>query len=230
MNIFYSPGVSGNFHILPESESKHAAQVLRMQKGDRAMIFDGSGGKFVVEIIESHPRKCEVRILEKEIIERRNFYLHIAIAPTKMNERMEWFLEKATEIGIDEITPVICSRSERRNTNHDRFEKVIIAAMKQSMNPWLPVLNEHISFEEFIKNSNQGFIAHCHESKKNHLKNVNSVDNKYIVIVGPEGDFTETEVELAIKSGWQEVSLGTPRLRTETAGVVACHTINMMKS
>lgn len=230
MNIFYSAEVTGNYHTLYEGESKHAVQVLRMKKGDTAILLDGVGGKYHAEILNAHPRKCELQISLIEKIARRNFHLHIAIAPTKMNERMEWFLEKATEIGIDEITPIICDRSERRVTNHDRFMKVIIAAMKQSMNPWLPVLNEQMNFDEFIAKYPDGFIAHCMNSEKTLLKNCIFQQKDFNVLIGPEGDFTENEVEKAVQAGRKPVSLGNARLRTETAGIVACHTINMLKS
>lgn len=230
MNIFYSPGVSSGFHTLTENESKHAAQVLRMKKGDRAIVLDGTGGKHTVEILDPHPRKCEVAVIESEFTKLRNFFLHIAIAPTKMNERMEWFLEKATEIGIDEITPLICMRSERRQTNHERFEKVIVAAMKQSMNPWKPVLNEQCDFDDFLKKCKPGFMAHCMETEKLLLKNFDKSIDHFDIMIGPEGDFTEKEVQQATQAGWISVSLGNSRLRTETAGVVACHTVNLLKA
>jgi 16S rRNA (uracil1498-N3)-methyltransferase len=228
MNVFYSKNITGNTHHLSDSESKHAVQVLRMKIGDKAILFDGVGGKYIVEIATAHPRKCELLILEKDYSEHLNFHVHIAIAPTKMNERMEWFLEKATEIGIDEITPVICDRSERRQINMERFEKVLVAAMKQSMNPWLPLLNEPESFINFVKTNNSGYIAHCNKGEKILLKKILNTNKNYTILIGPEGDFTPEEIQLANDNGWQNISLGESRLRTETAGLVACTTINLI--
>jgi len=230
MNVFYSSGVSGSSHILSESESKHAVQVLRMKKGEKAILLDGAGGQYIVVILDPHPKKCEVAIISSDFTDRRNFYLHIAIAPTKMNDRMEWFLEKATEIGIDEITPVICTRSERRLTNHERFQKVVVAAIKQSMNPWLPVMNEQCELTHFLNTQQPGLIAHCMQGEKKSFKEINVSANRYTILIGPEGDFSEEELNEATKCGWQSVSLGNNRLRTETAGIVACHTINFLKS
>lgn len=230
MNIFYCPIITNDKVTLDETESQHAVKVLRLVEGDRIILFDGKGGKYEAEIDHPHHKKCRVSITKKEFISNRCFHLHIAIAPTKMNDRMEWFLEKATEIGIDEITPVICDRSERRATNHERFEKVLIAAMKQSMNPWLPLLNEQMDLKLFLEKSDPGFIAHCMESNKTLLKNCNFKENRYTILIGPEGDFTEAEVKLASDKKWKPVSLGESRLRTETAGIVACHTVNLFKS
>jgi len=230
MNIFYFPDLVDNQVTLDETESQHAVKVLRLVAGDSIILFDGKGGKYEGEIEQPHHKKCVVNITKKEIISKRPFNLHIAIAPTKMNDRMEWFLEKATEIGIDEITPIICDRSERRTTNHERFEKVLIAAMKQSMNPWLPVLNQQIDFNKFIDSNEQGFVAHCMDSDKEPLKNLLPAKDAITILIGPEGDFTEDEVATAILRGWEPVSLGDNRLRTETAGLVACHTVNLIKS
>lgn len=230
MNIFYCPEITNDKVILDETESQHAIKVLRLVQGDRIILFDGKGGKYEGEIDQPHHKKCGVTITKKEFIPKRSFHLHIAIAPTKMNDRMEWFLEKATEIGVDEITPVISERSERRTINHDRFEKVLIAAMKQSMNPWLPVLNEQIEFKLFLEKTNPGFIAHCMETEKTPLKNCNFKQNNFTVLIGPEGDFTESEIRSAFDKEWKPISLGDSRLRTETAGIVACHTVNLLKN
>lgn len=186
--------------------------------------------KCIAEIVHPNHKKCEVKIIERQNTPPRSSYLHIAIAPTKINDRMEWFLEKATEIGIDEITPVICNRSERRQTNHDRFEKVLIAAMKQSMNPWLPRLNQQIDFSKFIEITKPGFIAHCMDTSKRPLKDLLPAKESITILIGPEGDFTEDEVAKAIEKDWQTVSLGESRLRTETAGLVACHTVNLLNN
>ncbi len=230
MNVFYCSEIDNEIIALDESESLHATRVLRLLTGDKICILDGKGKKCIAEIVNPHHKKCECKIIEQAIVPPKTFHLHIAIAPTKMNDRMEWFLEKATEIGIDEITPVICNRSERRQTNHDRFEKVLIAAMKQSMNPWLPILNPQIDFNKFIELHPNGFIAHCNDSPKHPLKEKLPAKGEINLLIGPEGDFTMEEVNLAALAGWIPVSLGESRLRTETAGVVACHTVNLLQS
>ncbi|MBL0341779.1 MAG: 16S rRNA (uracil(1498)-N(3))-methyltransferase [Bacteroidetes bacterium] len=230
MNIFYCPVIVDDNVTLDETESQHAVKVLRLVKGEHILLFDGIGGKYEGEIDQPHHKKCMVKITKKEFIAKGSFHLHMAIAPTKMNDRMEWFLEKATEIGIHEITPVICDRSERKNTNHDRFEKVLIAAMKQSMNPWLPVLHEQMDLKLFLEKTAPGFIAHCMKTEKSPLKNCILNQEKITILIGPEGDFSETEVVLASEKGWKPISLGDSRLRTETAGIVACHTVNLLKS
>jgi 16S rRNA (uracil1498-N3)-methyltransferase len=155
------------------------------------------------------------------------FQLHLVVAPTKMNDRYEWFLEKATEIGIQEITPIICDRSERKVINIERFEKIILSAMKQSNELYLPKLNPTISFKEFMKHKNKGLqlIAHCEETDKKTLKSVLQSNTDVTVLIGPEGDFSEKEIALALEQNYIPVSLGNTRLRTETAAVVACHSV-----
>jgi 16S rRNA (uracil1498-N3)-methyltransferase len=155
------------------------------------------------------------------------FRLHLAVAPTKMNDRFEWFLEKATEIGIQEITPIICDRSERKVINLERFEKIVLSAMKQSNEMFLPKLNDAVSFKEFIKQKNQGlqFIAHCEETDKKSLKESLQPNENVTLLIGPEGDFSEKEIALALENNYKPVTLGNTRLRTETAAVVACHSV-----
>ena len=230
MNIFYCHNVLGPVLLLDENESQHAVKVLRLSAGDHVLVMDGKGSICTAEIINPHHKKCECKVLEKSISPKRPFHLHLAIAPTKLNDRMEWFLEKAPEIGVEEITPVICARSERRQTNHERFNKVLVAAMKQSMNPWLPVLNEQQDLGKFLAQNEPGFIAHCMNSSRTALKNTNLDSTRITVLIGPEGDFTEAEVLTALQKQWTPVSLGETRLRPETAGLVACHTVTMLKS
>lgn len=230
MHLFYIPGVSGSSIQLDETESKHAIRVLRLEKGEKVNVVDGKGGFYQAEIADANPKKCLLRILEStQNFGKRNFHLHIAIAPTKNNERMEWFLEKATEIGIDEITPLITERSERKNVNNERLEKIIVSAIKQSVKAYLPVLNEPQSFKNFLKQPSAGkkFIAYVEEKQPVHLKNLVEKCDDVLILIGPEGDFSPDEVQLAIKNGFQPVSLGDSRLRTETAGVVACHIVNL---
>ena len=230
MNVFYTPFLNDDVFILDENESQHAVKVLRLNAGESVLVMDGKGTICKVIITNPHPRKCECKILERNVAMKRSFHLHIAIAPTKMNDRMEWFLEKATEIGVEEITPVICSRSERRQTNHERFQKVLMAAMKQSINPWLPILNEQEDLDKFLLGHEPGFIAHCMESEKSPLQKSDLSSERITILIGPEGDFTEAELKAATAKNWTPVSLGNTRLRTETAGIVACHTITLLKS
>jgi 16S rRNA (uracil1498-N3)-methyltransferase len=230
MQIFYSPVIVNNETVLDESESKHAVRVLRLGAGSQVMLYNGSGGIFLGEITDAHPRKCRIRILENEHPDSHNaFQLHLAIAPTKNMDRLEWFLEKATEIGVGEITLLLCDHSERKSVKADRLEKKLISAMKQSGNAFLPKLNPMIPFGEFIRitGSAQKFIAHCHPGEKPHLKNALGKTDEFLVIIGPEGDFSEPEVEQAKAHGFREISLGNSRLRTETAGIVACMIVHL---
>jgi len=232
MHVFFIPDIDSNdLVILDEDESKHCIKVLRLGKGDHIHLIDGIGGFYTAEITEGDQKKCNLQILDK-ITEygKRNFYVHIAIAPTKSMERFEWFLEKATEIGIDEITPVICENSERKTIRKERLERIIISAMKQSLKAYKPVLNDLSEFKDFIeKNINgQKYIAHCHEGIKSHLKTVYSPGEDAVILIGPEGDFFLREVTMAKTRGFKEISLGNSRLRTETAGVIACHTISLL--
>ena len=230
MQLFYVPNISGSEIILDETESKHAIRVLRLQKGNRVQVVDGKGGFYETQITDANPKKCRLSIVNS-ILEfgKRNFNLHIAIAPTKNIDRFEWFLEKATEIGIDEITPLLTSHSERKTVNPERLEKILVSAMKQSLKAYLPKLNELTSFKELIINnkSENKFIAWCDEIQKTHLKNLATKRNNTLILIGPEGDFSSDEVKLAIENGFKVVSLGESRLRTETAGIVACHIVNL---
>ena len=233
LKLFYTPDFVGQSDIclLPEEETQHAVKVLRLQAGERVHLVNGKGALFEAEIVWAHSKHCEVKITQS-IFEygKRNFYLHVAIAPTKMNERFEWFLEKAAEIGIDEITPLLCRFSERKELKLPRMEKVLISAMKQSVKAYLPKLNEMCSFNQFIKTAGaeQKFIAHCRENDKKLLSKTCAAQSKVLILIGPEGDFSEEEVSAAIQEEFVSVSLGNSRLRTETAGVVACHTVNLI--
>ena len=231
MNLFYIPDIE-NSSYLSEEESSHAVRVLRMKSGDRLFAIDGKGGFFEAEIANPYPKHCEINIINKKInFNKRNHYLHIAIAPTKNIERLEWFLEKATEIGIDEITPIICRFSERKNIKNERLEKVIVSAMKQSLKAYLPTLNPLTTFDDFLKNQQENtakFIAHCYDDEKTLLKNAYQKGNNAVILIGPEGDFSKEEVEKALNNNFKPISLGNSRLRTETAGIVACHTVNLL--
>jgi 16S rRNA (uracil1498-N3)-methyltransferase len=232
MQLFYTPGLNSNEYTLDEQESKHCIKVLRMHNGDELNLIDGIGNLYTAAIINDNYKACKLRIIDiKKEFEKRDYWLHIAIAPTKNIERFEWFLEKATEIGIDEITPIISEKSERKQVNNERLERIIISAMKQSIKAYKPKLNEAISFKNFISvkdNSKSKFIAHCIDSEKQELKNIYKKTGNAIVLIGPEGDFSQNEVNTAVNNAYSPVSLGNSRLRTETAGVVACHTINLL--
>ena len=231
MHIFYTPDISGNNYTLNETESKHCVRVLRLDKGDEITLVDGCGGYFTAEIADPNPKRCLVNVIKSELnFGLRNFQIHVAIAPTKNIERMEWFLEKATEIGISRVIPILCQHSERKEIKHERLEKVMVSAMKQSLKAYLPQLDDLTKLSDLINQPFEGlkFIAHCGEQHRELLKNRIVPNHNYLILIGPEGDFSPEEIELALKSGFQAVSLGDSRLRTETAGVVACHTLNLM--
>lgn len=232
MHIFYVPNIDNEFCCLSEEESKHCVKVLRLSKGDNVVLIDGIGGYYEAEIFEPHPKHCQLKIIQKtNDYGKREYSIHIAIAPTKNIDRIEWFIEKAVEIGVDELTPIICQHSERKNINIDRLEKIILSAMKQSMKAYKPRLNNAITFSEFIKKEHNGckFIAHCSDTEKISLKSAVTTENHYTILIGPEGDFSPEEINMAMNNNFKCVHLGPSRLRTETAGVVACHTINLLK-
>ena len=231
MHLFYIPEIKGGKLSLNEVESKHCVRVLRLTEGDKVQLVDGRGGFFDAEIEHANPKKCALKILTKQLNSTHHpYYLHIAIAPTKNIDRMEWFLEKSTEIGIDEITPLLCRYSERKNLKPERLKNILISAMKQSLKAYLPSLNELTNFKDFVGQPFEGkkFIAHCYEGQKIALKTNIQPEDKVLILIGPEGDFSEEEVELAKANGFTEITLGKSRLRTETAGVVACHTVNLI--
>lgn len=233
MQLFYTPNINltASTFVLDEAESKHAIKVLRLNAGDKIYLVNGKGTFFEAEITQAHQKKCELRILSSTTETNTKPDIHIAIAPTKNNDRLEWFVEKATEIGITEITPVICQRSERKTLKIDRLEKTAVAAMKQSLKATLPRINEPVSFKDFIKNTPKQtnlFIAHCLVNQEKHLSQLCTKNEPSIVLIGPEGDFTKAEIDLAIKNHFKPISLGKSRLRTETAGIVTCHTINLI--
>lgn len=226
MSLFYVPNLT-SAHILPEEESQHAVKVLRLQVGSAIEIVDGNGGFYIARITNPHPKHCGFEIIEsKNEFGKRNYRLHIAIAPTKNIERLEWFIEKATEIGIDEITPIVCRFSERKIVKDERLQKIVVSAAKQSVKAYFPKLNPLCTFEELMKNhqASQKFIAHCYDEDKKTLQNEIVKTSDVLILIGPEGDFSKEEVQKAINLGFIPISLGESRLRTETAGVVACCT------
>jgi len=231
MQLFYAPDLIGDRYTLPEQESKHCIRVLRMQTGDQINLTDGKGNMFLAELISEDPRHCEVKLVERQKeYGKRNYNIHVAIAPTKNINRFEWFLEKTTEIGIDEITPVICQRSERKVVKVERLSKVITAAMKQSVKAYHPQLHEATRFKDLLQTDFKGqkFIAYVEEGEHPLLQSVYTKGGDALILVGPEGDFSPEEVKIALTNGYKTVSLGDSRLRTETAGVVAVHSITLM--
>ena len=229
MQLFYNATINEATETFSfdREESKHIIKVLRKKDGDILFVTNGLGFLFKTEIVLASDSKCTVQMVSFEKAAAAPFQLHLVVAPTKMNDRYEWFLEKATEIGIQEITPIICDRSERKVINIERFEKIILSAMKQSNELYLPKLNPAISFKEFMKQKNKGLqlIAHCEETDKKTLKSVLQSNTDVTVLIGPEGDFSEKEIALALEQNYIPVSLGNTRLRTETAAVVACHSV-----
>ena len=233
MHIFYTPDIETNQYTMNEAESKHCIRVLRLSIDDKICLLDGKGGYYIAKITDNHYKRCSVKVIENtQNYGMRSFNLHIAIASTKNIDRFEWFIEKACEIGIDEITPLLCQRSERKIIKPERLNKILISAIKQSVKAYLPKFNDLTKFNDFIKlttnNDSQKFIAHCLDNDKKAIKDIYIKKNNAVILIGPEGDFSETEIQSAIENKYKAVSLGNSRLRTETAGVVACHTVNFL--
>lgn len=230
-NLFYAPGITLPVFQLSTEESKHLVKVLRMKAGDEILFTDGKGMLYHCRIAEANPRGCFVEVLKEEKgADRRNFFLQMAVAPTKNINRFEWFLEKATEMGIDRITPFISEHSERKTVKTERLNRVITAAMKQSLKTFHPVLDEAVRFEELIRQPFEGekFIAYIDSAVTLELSKAYHRGSHALILIGPEGDFSPEEVEAAKSFGFVPVKLGPSRLRTETAAVAACHTINLL--
>lgn len=235
MYLFYCPDIEKE-QVLSEEESGHCVRVLRYTRGDEILITDGRGITYTARITNPNPKHCEFEVVSSEKQQKHHScYLHMAIAPTKNVERIEWFVEKCTEIGVDEITPLLCRFSERKQLRTDRLEKIIMSAAKQSLTPYLPKLNELTDYRDFMRDckETERYIAHCYKDDKRELKDEvlrhNGEQNRHIVVlIGPEGDFSEQEISEALEKGFVPVGLGPSRLRTETAGIVACHTVDLL--
>ncbi len=237
MNLFYIPNLkiatdTNNWFIdLPTDEAKHATKVLRLAVQDEVSVTDGEGVMLRTNVVAINKKQCVLKVntMLKDY-GKRDFRIHIAVAPTKNIKRFEWFLEKATELGIDEITPIITHHSERRDIKLDRENKVIAAAMKQSLKAYHPILNEAVTLKKFFEQNRDEdlFIAHLVDEKQLLLKNASKAKRSVCILIGPEGDFSDEEVNTAIAKGFKTVSLGNTRLRTETAALAACFTINMI--
>ena len=219
---FYIPDLSENIITLPEETSKHVVQVLRMVKGEQLLLTNGLGQKSKVVIEDDNRKRCTVTIIESTNEESAPVNVTVAISLIKNASRFEWFLEKATEIGVNNIIPMVCERTEKEKFRHDRLNAILISAMLQSQQVWLPKLGEPISFQKVIEQQEEieKFIAHCLPEKKIQLSTIRK-NRSSIILIGPEGDFTENEIKDAIEKGFQPVALGKTRLRTETAGIVA---------
>lgn len=232
MNLFYEPDINQQQIVtLNKDDSAHLVRVLRAKNGDTVHLTDGQGFIYECIVIDSNPKKCRVENVKKEAgKDVRPFKLQIAIAPTKNISRFEWFLEKSTEIGIDDIIPLLCDHSERKVIKSERLNRVLIAAMKQSLKSHLPVLKELMKFNELIHMPFEGqkYIAYVDEAQDNELVDLCQKNIDTLVLIGPEGDFSKEEISAAVKQGFIPVKLGPSRLRTETAGVVACHTVNLV--
>jgi 16S rRNA (uracil1498-N3)-methyltransferase len=222
MHAFYIATLTSQLKsiYLNEEESKHACRVMRLTMGDSVELLDGRGGRYKAKIVSDHPKKCEVEITEYKFEQQHPFEIHLAIAPTKNADRIEWLIEKATELGLTKLSLIQTDRSERKLMKSDRLEKIAIAAMKQSHRTYLPIIEPLQSFKEFITKYPKGGIAHCEEFASQNLLSVADPLN-FPVLIGPEGDFSTNEVEMALKSGYVPLTLGKTRLRTETAGLYA---------
>ncbi|MEL7001688.1 MAG: 16S rRNA (uracil(1498)-N(3))-methyltransferase [Bacteroidota bacterium] len=231
MSLFYEPAISSGVLFLNPEESRHCIKVLRKSVGDKITIIDGKGGSYLVKITNNNPKQCTYEIIEVVRDVPKDFHIHIALAPTKNIDRTEWFVEKAVEIGIDEISFIICTNSERRNINIDRVHKKVLNAAKQSLKATFPVINSLQPIGDFIENigSSHKYIAYVDFDNPKVLSKLAPANSNYCVLIGPEGDFSSDELSLAIENNFKKVSLGPSRLRTETAGLVACHSLNSIQ-
>jgi 16S rRNA (uracil1498-N3)-methyltransferase len=228
--FFYTEPVAAaqSIVVLNEENSKHAVQVLRMENGEQLKLTDGLGNLYTAEISDAHKKKCTVNILERNFEDAPATRVSIAVSPIKNNSRFEWFLEKATEIGVTEIIPLLCSRTEKQHFRYDRMNGILISALLQSQQVWLPKLHEPVKYEKYIDSLGnkvvQKFIAHCEADQKTSLRDLLSTNqpiNQSTILIGPEGDFTKEEIALALQNNFVPVALGDTRLRTETAALVA---------
>lgn len=228
LQTFYQSNVSSGY--LLSEESKHAVKVLRLISGAEIQLADGKGNFYHARITSPNPNKCEFEILTSTANPKRNFSIHLAIAPTKNADRMEWMVEKCVEIGIEKISFLLTKTSERKSINMERLEKITVSAMKQSQQAWLPEIVQITSLQAFLKErpETQKFIAHVDDQNPNRLQHLASPRSDYVILVGPEGDFTEEELDVASSAHFKKVSLGPHRLRTETAGLVAVTALNQV--
>ena len=234
MQLFYNKSLTEHsdiFHF-EKDESRHIIKVLRKSIGDSLHITNGSGWMYKAQILEASMKSVKAKIITRTFHEQGAYQLHMAVAPTKSMDRFEWFLEKATEIGITEVTPIICDNSERKVVKIERLERIVLSAVKQSLKTYVPTINDAVSFDEFLKTnqSSSKFIAHCAEGQKQALFDAVKANDHATILIGPEGDFSSKEIDLALKKQYKPVNLGSARLRTETAAIAACHTIALVNA
>ena len=233
MELFYNE----NLHINDESlnlspdESRHLSKVLRKKVGEKIRVTNGHGLEWNGELITTDSRKATAKKKEAVLHQNKIIPLHIAIAPTKSNGRLEWFLEKATEIGVTEITPLVCDHSEKKSIKSERINKILIRGLKQSVQYFLPKLNPLISFEEFITSNHPQIklLAHCQNSNRTPMHKLGNLNKEILIMIGPEGDFSNQEIKAALHNSFIEITLGVNRLRTETAGIIACSKVNTLR-
>jgi 16S rRNA (uracil1498-N3)-methyltransferase len=232
VNLFYQPLIPEGSRELSPEESRHCVKVLRKRRGDEIMVTDGRGSAYRCAVEQESQSACTFIIKEELRQAKESHHIHIAIAPTKNPDRIEWFAEKATELGVDRITLVNTEHTERTFIKKERLEKIVISAMKQSVKYWKPEVTEMIGFKDVLSASDvdQRFIAYVDTGNPVHLKDVAIRGKRYVVMIGPEGDFSKDELSAALQHGFVKVSLGTSRLRTETAGLVACHLLTLVNS
>jgi 16S rRNA (uracil1498-N3)-methyltransferase len=230
VNLFYQPHIKDGNHTLDADESRHCIKVLRKKTGDPITVVDGRGMFYDAILTDDNFGQCGFKIIREIAEPPRSFSIHVAVAPPKNTDRIEWFVEKSTEIGIDKISFIQCDHSERTNLKLDRILRIAVTAMKQSLKASLPAIHELVEFSDFLKSrpEKEKFIAHVDPANPRHLKKVASSSTSYCVLIGPEGDFSMPELELAEQTGFKKVNLGKSRLRTETAALVACHTLNLL--
>ncbi len=234
MQLFYVPEATNQDKqiTLDNTESNHLIKVLRKKAGDSVVVTNGQGLLLESTIENASPEAAELKIISCKKKHQQMHWLHLVVAPTKQSDRFEWFVEKATELGVNEFTPIFCARSERDKINIKRLEKIVIGAMKQSKRAYLPKLNDPVSYTDYMEQTHEGllFIAHCHDEEKLDLKRRVAPDKDITILIGPEGDFTEEEVDLAYEKGFYPVSLGEYRLRTETAALFASATVQFINT
>ncbi len=229
MHIFYAPEIATK-QELPAEEARHCTKVLRLTEGDCIQLTDGLGSFYQAQITLATPKKCLFEIISCSEQPMHTPYIHLAMGPTKNMDRNEWVAEKATEIGFNELSFINCRYSERKQIKEERIRKILVAAMKQSKHAFLPKLNTMTAFEQFISQpfSGEKFIAHCYQEEQKTLKELYTPGKDVLILIGPEGDFSPEEIQLALQYGFQPISLGESRLRTETAAIYACSTINVI--
>jgi 16S rRNA (uracil1498-N3)-methyltransferase len=231
--LFYQPLIGQSVHHLTAEESRHCVRVLRKRKGDTLMITDGKGSFYSATVDQDDQTRCSFKIISKSLIPKPDYSIHLAVSPTKNSDRIEWMIEKCVEIGVDDISLVICDKTERMKVNMERLQKLALSAMKQSQRAWLPSIHDPVALNLFVKSiypQSMRFIAYVDSGNPNHLLHQAKPNQPYVVLVGPEGDFTRDELLLVEEMSFKKVSLGKYRLRTETAALTACQILNLVNS